>query len=65
LYVTGIKLDAGKLESSSARKLFDLPLHPAWDFYDSGRDGNIYMSRYVGRQTSPLTVVLNWRPSGK
>jgi serine/threonine protein kinase len=65
LYVTSIKTGAGKLESSDVRKLFALPLHPAWAFYDVGRDGNIYMVRYVGRETSPLTVLLNWRPSGK
>jgi len=65
LYVTSIKLETGKLESSSVRKLFDLPLHPAWDFYDIGRDGHIYLSRYVPRQGSPLTVLLNWRPTGK
>jgi hypothetical protein len=47
------------------RKLFDLALHPAWDFYDIGRDGRIYLSRYVPRQGSPLTMLLNWRPSGK
>jgi len=65
LYATTVKAEAGKLESSDVRKLFDLPLHPAWAFYDVGRDGNIYMFRYVGRQTSPLTVLLDWRPSGK
>jgi len=65
LYVTSIKIETGKLESSSVRKLFDLPLHPAWDFYDIGRDGHIYLSRYVPRQGSPLTVLLNWRPTGK
>jgi len=65
LYVTSIKLEGGKIESSDVRKLFDLPLHPAWDFYDIGRDGSIYMSRYVGRQSSSLTMLLNWRPSGK
>ena len=65
LYVTSIKLEGGKIESSDVRKLFDLPLHPAWDFYDIGRDGSIYMSRYVGRQSSSLTMLLNWRPSAK
>jgi eukaryotic-like serine/threonine-protein kinase len=65
LYVTSVKLEVGKFESSNVRKLFDLPLHPAWNFYDLGRDGNIYMSRYVGRQSSTLTMLLNWRPSGK
>jgi hypothetical protein len=65
LYATSIKTGAGKLESSDVRKLFDLPLHPAWAFYDVGRDGNICMVRYVGREASPLTVLLNWRPSGK
>jgi len=65
LYVTSIKIETGKRESSSVRKLFDLPLHPAWDFYDIGRDGHIYLSRYVPRQGSPLTVLLNWRPTGK
>ena len=65
LYATTIKAEAGKFESSDMRKLFDLPMHPAWAFYDVGRDGNIYMFRYVGRQTSPLTVLLNWRPSEK
>jgi Tol biopolymer transport system component len=65
LYATSIKTGAGKLESSDVRKLFDLPLHPAWAFFDIGRDGNICMVRYVGREASPLTVLLNWRPSGK
>ena len=65
LYATTIKAEAGKFESSDMRKLFDLPMHPAWAFYDVGRDGNIYMFRYVGRQTSPLTVLLNWQTSGK
>ena len=65
LYVTSIKLDTGKLESITVRKLFDLALHPAWDFYDIGRDGRIYLSRYVPRQGSTLTMFLNWRPSGK
>jgi eukaryotic-like serine/threonine-protein kinase len=65
LYVTTIKVEAGKLESSNMRKLFDLPLHPAWDFYDVARDGNIYMSRYVGRQSSALNMLLHWRPSGE
>lgn len=65
LYAATIKLDTGKLESSNVRKLFDLPLHPAWDFYDIDRDGRIYLSRYVGRQSSALTMLLNWRPAGK
>ena len=65
LYVTSVNLETGKLESSNVRKLFDLALHPAWDFYDIGRDGRIYLSRYVPRQGSPLTMLLNWRPSGK
>jgi serine/threonine protein kinase len=63
LYVTSIKAEAGKFESSSPLKLFDLPLHPSWAFYDVGRDGNIYMFRYVGRQGYALTMLLNWRPS--
>ena len=65
LYVDSVKLASGKFEHSNPSKLFDLPLHPAWDFYDIGRDGNIYMSSYVGRQSSPLTMLLNWRPSGQ
>jgi hypothetical protein len=65
LYAASVKFETGKLASSNVRKLFDLPLHPAWSFYDIGRDGNIYMSRYVGRPSSPLTMLLNWRPSGK
>jgi eukaryotic-like serine/threonine-protein kinase len=65
LYVTSIKAEAGKFESSNPSKLFDLPLHPSWAFYDIGRDGNIYMFRYVGRQGSALTMLLNWRPSGQ
>jgi serine/threonine protein kinase len=65
LYAAGIKAEVGKFESSDVRKLFDLPLHPAWAFYDVGRDGNIYMFRYVGRETSPLNILLNWRPTGK
>ena len=64
LYAASVKFEAGKLESSDVRKLFDLPLHPAWAFYDIGPDGNIYMSQYVGRQSSALTMLLNWRPSG-
>src|SRR5262249_25888309 len=39
LYVASIKAEKGKLVSSGAQKLFDLPLHPAWDYYDVGRDG--------------------------
>jgi serine/threonine protein kinase len=65
LYAASIKTEAAKFQSNDVRKLFDLPLHPAWAFYDVGRDGNIYMFRYLGRETSPLTVLLNWRPSGK
>ena len=65
LYVTGIKTEAGKLESSNVTKLFDLPPHPAWEFYDIGHDGNIYMFRYVGGQSSVLTMLLNWRPSNE
>jgi hypothetical protein len=65
LYVTTIKLEAGKLESTNLQRLFDLPIHPAWDFYDIGHDRHIYVSRYVGRQSSTLTMVLNWRPAGK
>jgi hypothetical protein len=58
-----MKAEAGKFESSNPTKLFDLPLHPSWAFYDIGRDGNIYMFRYVGRQGFALTMLLNWRPS--
>ena len=65
LYVTSIKTEAGKFESSNPHKLFDLPLHPAWAYYDIDRDGNIYMVRYVGRQGFALTMLLNWRPSGQ
>lgn len=65
LYVASVKLENGKFEHSNASKLLDLPLHPAWDFYDIGRDGKIYMSSYVGRQSSPLTMLLNWQPAGK
>ncbi|HET9407108.1 MAG TPA: protein kinase [Candidatus Sulfotelmatobacter sp.] len=65
LYVTSIKAEGGKFESSNPSKLFDLPLHPAWDFYDIGRDGSIYMSRYIGRQGSALMMLLNWRPAEK
>jgi eukaryotic-like serine/threonine-protein kinase len=65
LYVAAIKAPAGKFESGSVHKLFDLPLHPAWSFYDIGLNGNIYMFRYVGRQSSPLTILLNWKPEVK
>jgi len=65
LYVTSIKAGPAKIESDNPRKMFDLPLHPSWAFYDIGRDGNIYMFRYVGRQGFPLTMLLNWRPSGQ
>jgi serine/threonine protein kinase len=65
LYAASVRFEIGKLESANVRKLFDLPLHPAWAFYDIDRDGRIYLPRYVGRQSSPLTVLLNWRPSGK
>ena len=34
----------------------------AADFYVAP-NGNIYMLRYVGREASPLTVMLNWRPA--
>jgi len=63
--VTSIKTEAGKFESSNPSTLFDLPLHPSWAFYDVARDGNIYRFRYVGRQGSALTMLLNWRPSGQ
>ena len=65
LYVTNITAEGGKFESSNPRRLFDLPLHPSWAFYDIGCDGNIYMFRYVGRQGFALTMLLNWRPSGQ
>ena len=65
LYVVSIKVDKGKLESSGVKKLFDLPLHPAWDYYDIGPDGYIYIPRFIGRQSSPLTMLLNWRPSNE
>jgi serine/threonine protein kinase len=65
LYATSIKGEAGKLESSSVQKVFDLPLHPAWDFYDIAPDGRIFLSRYVGKQSSTLTMLLNWRPRGE
>jgi hypothetical protein len=65
MYVTTIKLQNGKPESSGLQKLFDLPLHPAWDYYDIGSDGDVYMPRFIGRQSSPLTMLLNWRPSGQ
>jgi Tol biopolymer transport system component len=65
LYVATIKAPAGKFESGGVQKLFDLPLHPAWSFYDIGPKGNIYMFRYVGRQSSPLTILLNWSPERK
>jgi serine/threonine protein kinase len=65
LYVASIKVEDGKLESGGLQKLFDLPLHPAWDYYDIGPDGDIYMPRYIGRQSSPLTMLLNWRPSNE
>jgi len=65
LYVTSIKAEGGKFESSNPHRLFDIPLHPSWAFYDIGRDGNIYMFRYVGRQGFALTMLLNWRPSGQ
>ncbi len=65
LYVTSIKAEGGKFESSNPQKLFDLPLHPSWAFYDISRDGNIYMFRYVGRQGYALDLLLNWRPSGQ
>jgi hypothetical protein len=58
LYATNIKAQAGKVESSDVRKVFDLPLHPAWDYYDVGRDDNIYMFHYVGRQGSAPTVLV-------
>ena len=61
LYVANIKVEKGKLESSGMQKLFDLPLHPAWDYYDIGPDGYIYIPRFIGRQSSPLTMLLNWR----
>jgi eukaryotic-like serine/threonine-protein kinase len=52
LYATSIKAEAGNFESSNVRKLFDLPLHPAWAFYDVGRDGNIYMEDKVDKQVA-------------
>jgi len=65
LYSASVRSETGKLEFTNVRKLFDLPLHPAWAFYDIGRDGKIYLSRYVGRQSSTLNMLLNWRLSGR
>jgi len=65
LYVASIRVESGKLESSGLTKLFDLPLHPAWDYFDVGPDGDIYIPRFIGRQSSPLTMLLNWRPSNE
>jgi eukaryotic-like serine/threonine-protein kinase len=65
LFATTVKATAGKVESGGAQKLFDLPLHPAWSFYDVAAKGGIYMFRYVGRQSAPLTILLNWQPEKK
>jgi len=65
LYAVNIKAQKGKVESSDLRKVLDLPLHPAWDYYDVDRNDNVYMFHYVGRQSSALTVLLNWRPSAQ
>jgi Tol biopolymer transport system component len=61
LYSTTIKISGGdQLESGGIRKLFDLAIHPAWCFYDISPNGQIYMLRYVGRQSSPLTILVGW-----
>ena len=65
LYSVPVQATAGKFEPGQVTKLFDLPPHPAWSFYDVNREGHVYMFRYVGRQSSPLTVLLNWRASEK
>jgi hypothetical protein len=65
LYAVNIKAQKGKVESSNLRKVLDLPLHPAWDYYDVDLNDNVYMFHYVGRQSSALTVLLNWRPSAQ
>jgi Tol biopolymer transport system component len=65
LYAAKVEAAGGKFERGEIAKLFDLPPHPAWSFYDISRDGNIYMFRFIGRQTAPLTVLLNWKPNGK
>ena len=65
LYAAKVNASGGKFERGEITKLFDLPPHPAWSFYDMSKDGNIFMFRFVGRQTAPLTVLLNWRPAEK
>jgi Tol biopolymer transport system component len=64
LYSAPVQTSAGRVERGENTKLFDLAPHAPWAFYDISRDGHIYMFRYVGRQSSPLTVLLNWRPAG-
>ncbi len=58
LYATTVKAEAGKLESSDVRKLFDLPLHPAWAFYDVGRYGNCPVDILFGTTMRSLMIVL-------
>ena len=65
LYVAAIQVENGRVESGGLQKLFDLPPHPAWDYYDVGADGHVLIPRYVGRQNSPLTMLLNWQPREK
>jgi eukaryotic-like serine/threonine-protein kinase len=63
LYAATIRVKGGEIESGVPKKVVDLPLHPNWRFYDLAPNGNIYMLRYVGRESSPLTIMLNWRPA--
>ncbi len=65
LHVASIRASREGIESGTPKKLFDLTAHATWGFFDVGPDGKIYMFRFVGRETSPLTLLLNWRPGRK
>jgi eukaryotic-like serine/threonine-protein kinase len=65
IFAAKIKAKAGELESGTPEKVLDLPLHPNWRFYDVAPNGNIYALHYVGRPSAPLTLMLNWHPTGK
>ncbi len=64
LFSMPVQIKGEQIQTGTPSKLFDLPAHPVWGFYAVAPDGkSIYLVKYAGQQTAPLTVLLN-QPAG-
>ncbi len=61
LFAADLTYANGSVIPKNVRKLFDLPTHPAWKFYDIDAKNEIYLLHFNDNSRSALEVVTDWR----